>query len=54
MIQIGDLVKIKMSNSRNLIDKMAIIIHIDAWNADIHIIDTGEQDRYAISRLGSI
>ena len=54
MIQNGDLVRIKTSFSRKHIGKLAIITHRDSWNANILIIDTGEQDCYAISKLGAL
>tara|TARA_R100001509_G_C4815879_1_gene198029 strand:+ start:63 stop:230 length:168 start_codon:yes stop_codon:yes gene_type:complete len=52
MIEVGDLVRIKMSFSRQLIGKMALVIESrDAWNAKIQILETGEQDSYALSKL---
>jgi hypothetical protein len=51
MIQVGDLVKIRESFSRKVIGKMALVTARTAWNARIHILETGEQDSYALSKL---
>ncbi len=51
MIEVGDLVRIRLSFSRKLIGKMALVVHRNSWNAKIHILETGEQDSYALSKL---
>jgi hypothetical protein len=52
MIEVGDLVRIKFSCSRKLIGKVALVIqNRDALNAKIHILETGERDCYAFSKL---
>ena len=53
MIKVGDLVRIKESEhgystamNRELIGKMAIVVHKGTWSVDIHIIDNGEERRF--------
>ena len=51
-MQIGDLVRIRQSYSRNKIGKLAIVVdRWCAWNVTIHIIDTGKQEEYHIKKL---
>ena len=51
MIQIGDLVIIRQSDTRDLIGKTAVVVHKGTWSADIHIIDNGWERRYALEKL---
>jgi len=51
-MQIGDLVRIQQSYSRNKIGKLAIVVdRWCAWNVTIHIIDTGKEEEYHIKKL---
>ena len=51
MIEIGDLVMIKQSDTRKLIGKTAIVVNKGTWSVDIHIIDNGWERRYALEKL---
>ena len=51
-MQVGDLVRIKHSFSQKSIGKLAIIVERwCAWNATIHIIDTGVDEEYDTRKL---
>ena len=50
-MEVGDLVRIKQSDTRKLIGKLAVVVHKGTWSADIHIIDTGWERRYALEKL---
>ncbi len=51
-MRIGDLVRIKTSFSRKSIGKLAIIVERwCAWNAKIHIIDTGVEAEWDTRKL---
>jgi len=51
MIEVGDLVRIKQSDTRKLIGKLAVVVHKGTWSVDIHIIDNGWERRYALEKL---
>ena len=50
-MQIGDLVRINQSNTRELVGKLAVVVYKGTWSVDIHIIDYGWERRYAIEKL---
>jgi hypothetical protein len=51
-MQVGDLVKIRRSNSRKSIGKLAIVVErYCVWNATIFIVDTGKKQEYDTRKL---
>ena len=51
-MKVGDLVKIRRSNSQKSIGKMAIIVErYCMWNATIFIVDTGKRQEYDTRKL---
>lgn len=51
-MQVGDLVKIKRSNSQKSIGKLAIVVErFCHWNATIFIVDTGKREEYDVRKL---
>ena len=54
-MQVGDLVKIKRSNSQKSIGKLAIVVErFCHWNATIFIVDTGKREEYDVRKLDVI
>ena len=54
-MQVGDLVKIRRSNSQKKIGKMAIIVErYCVWNATIFIVDTGKREEYDVRKLEAV
>ena len=51
-MQVGDMVKIRRSNSRKSIGKLAIVVErFCLWNATIFIVDTGKREGYDTRKL---
>jgi hypothetical protein len=51
-MKVGDLVKIRRSNSQKKIGKLAIVVkRYCMWNATIFIVDTGKRDEYDTRKL---
>jgi hypothetical protein len=51
-MKVGDLVKIRRSNSRKSIGKLAIVVErYCVWNATIFIVDTGKRQEYDTRKL---
>jgi hypothetical protein len=51
-MQVGDLVKIRMSFSQKTIGKLAIVVEkSNPWNATIFIMDTGKREEYDVRKL---
>lgn len=51
-MQVGDMVKIRRSNSRKSIGKLAIVVErFCLWNATIFIVDTGKREEYDTRKL---
>jgi len=53
-MQVGDLVRIRQSNSQKCVGKLAIVVKTYPWNAIIHTIDTGKTEEYALSKLETV